>query len=102
MFPFVTAELHKVDLLRILNRGMIPDHYLQESYMNTLRSYTQDYLKEEFFDEGLTRNIPAFFRFFDAMGYSHWQLTNFSNIARDCGVDLKTVNEKRDVVGEID
>jgi predicted AAA+ superfamily ATPase len=50
-------------------------------------------LKEEVFAEGLTRNIPAFARFFDAVGYTHGELTNYSNIARDCGVDAKTVKE---------
>ncbi len=93
LFPLVSAELRNMDLLRALNCGMIPDHYLQESYKKALRAYTRDYLKEEVFDEGLTRNIPAFSRFFDAMGYSHGELTNFSNIARDCGVDSKTVKE---------
>ena len=52
-----------------------------------------DYLKEEVFDEGLTRNVAAFSRFFEAMGYSHGDLTNYANIARDCGVDAKTVKE---------
>jgi predicted AAA+ superfamily ATPase len=93
MFPFVTPELDKLDLLKALNRGMIPVHYFQDSYKKSLRAYTQDYLKEEVFDEGLTRNIPAFSRFFDAMGFSHGELTNFSNIARECGVDSKTVKE---------
>ena len=27
------------------------------------------------------------------MGHSRGQLTNYANIARDCGVDAKTVNE---------
>jgi len=93
LFPFVTAELDKPNLLKALNRGLIPVHYLQDAYSKSLRAYTQDYLKEEVFDEGLTRNIPAFSRFFDAMGFSHGELTNFSNIARDCGVDSKTVKE---------
>jgi len=93
MFPFVTAELDKLDLLKALNRGLIPVHYFQDSYKKSLRAYTQDYLKEEVFDDGLTRNIPAFSRFFDAMGYSHGELTNYANIARDCGVDAKTVKE---------
>lgn len=53
----------------------------------------RDYLKEEIFHEGLTRNLPAFSRFFDAMGYSHGELVNCSNIARDCGVDSKMVKE---------
>ena len=93
MFPFVSAELGKLDLLKALNRGLIPVHYFQDTYKKSLRAYTQDYLKEEVFDEGLTRNIPAFSRFFDAMGFSHGELTNFSNIARECGVDSKTVKE---------
>lgn len=93
MFPFTYAEVENPDLLRILNRGMVPSHYLHETYMKSLRAYVQDYLKEEVFDEGLTRNIPTFSRFFDAMGYSHGELTNYSNIARECGVDSKTVKE---------
>jgi predicted AAA+ superfamily ATPase len=93
MFPLVTAELKNPDLLTILTRGLIPAHYLQENYKKSLNAYARDYLKEEVFDEGLTRNIPAFSRFFDAMGYSHGALTNFSNIARECGVDSKTVKE---------
>ena len=93
MFPLVSRELGDVDLLRVLNQGMIPDHYLRNSFKKSLQGYVRDYLKEEVFDEGLTRNIPAFARFFDAVGYSHGELTNFSNIARDCGVDAKTVRE---------
>lgn len=93
MFPLVTAELGDIDLLRTLNQGMIADHYLRDNYKKSLSGYVRDYLKEEVFDEGLTRNIPAFARFFDAVGYSHGELTNFSNIARDCGVDSKTVKE---------
>jgi len=93
MFPFVSAELGKLNLLKALNRGLVPIHYFQDTYKKSLRAYTQDYLKEEVFDEGLTRNIPAFARFFDAMGFSHGELTNFSNIARECGVDSKTVKE---------
>lgn len=93
MFPLVSAELQNVNLLRALNHGLIPSHYLEDQYQRSLRAYTTDYLKEEVFAEGLTRNIPAFSRFFEAMGYSHGELTNYSNVARDCGVDSKTVKE---------
>jgi predicted AAA+ superfamily ATPase len=93
MFPFVTDELQNTNLLHILNHGMIPSHYLQSDYKKSLQAYVQDYLKEEVFAEGLTRNIPAFSRFFDAFAYSHGKLTNYSNIARDCGVSSKTVKE---------
>jgi len=93
MFPLVTPELNEVHLLRALNHGMIPSHYLQDDYKKALKAYVTDYLKEEVFNEGLTRNLPAFSRFFEAMGYSHGELINYSNIARDCGVDSKTVKE---------
>ncbi len=94
MFPLVTAELKDYNLLHILNQGMVPTHYLQDkNYQKSLQAYVQDYLKEEIFAEGLTRNISAFSRFFEALGYSHGELTNYSNIARDCGVDSKTVKE---------
>ena len=71
----------------------MPAHYLAAEYRRSLDAYVRDYLKEEVFDEGLTRNVPAFSRFFDAMAYSHGELTNYANIARDCGVDAKTVKE---------
>jgi len=93
MFPLVSAELGNLDLLKVLNRGLIPVHYFDDTFEKSLKAYTQDYLKEEILAEGLTRNIPAFSRFFDAMAYSHGELTNYSNIARDCGVDSKTVRE---------
>lgn len=95
MFPLTSMEIgtQRLDLLRALNHGTVPLHYLQDNYRKSLKAYVRDYLKEEVFDEGLTRNIPAFSRFFDAMGYSHGQLLNYSNIARECGVDSKTVKE---------
>ena len=93
LFPLVSTELEDLDLLRALNHGLIPSHYLQNNYKRSLRGYVQDYLKEEVFHEGLTRNIPAFSRFFEAMGYSHGTLVNFTNIARKCGVTSKTVKE---------
>ena len=93
LFPLVSAELERLDLLQALNRGLVPSHYLSEHYRKALDAYVTDYLKEEVFDEGLTRNLPAFSRFFEAMGYGHGELTNYANIARECGADAKTVKE---------
>ena len=93
MHPLVSPEIERLDLLRALNRGLVPAHYLEDEYRRSLRAYLVDYLKQEVFDEGLTRNVAAFSRFFDAVGYSHGDLTNYANIARDCGVDAKTVKE---------
>ncbi len=95
MYPLVTDELNDgdLDILKILNRGLIPDHFSSTQYRRSLNAYLQDYLKEEVFAEGLTRDIPAFSRFFEAMEYAHGELTNFSNIGRECGVSSKTVKE---------
>ena len=93
MHPLVSIEVGDLDLLPALNRGLVPAHYLAPGYKRSLEAYVVDYLKEEVFDEGLTRNVAAFSRFFEAMGYSHGDLTSYANIARDCGVDGKTVKE---------
>lgn len=98
LFPMVTAETmpgNGSDLLRILNHGMIPSHFLDspDTYRQSLKAYIQDYLSQEVFAEGLARNMPAFSRFFDAVGYGHGELVNFANVARECGVDAKTAKE---------
>lgn len=93
LFPLVSKEVENLDLLKALNHGLIPSHYIQKNYRRSLRGYVQDYLKEEVFHEGLTRNIPAFSRFFEAIGYAHGSLVNYTNIARECGVSSKTVKE---------
>src|SRR3989338_4560326 len=97
MHPLTWVEVEaggeKADLLRMLNRGLVPSHYLDSGYAKSLQAYVYDYLKEEILSEGLARNIPAFSRFLDAVGFSHGEIVNHSNIARDCGVDAKTVRE---------
>ena len=93
LHPLTYAEIPDFDLLRALNRGLIPQHYDTKQHRRALAGYVDDYLKEEVFDEGLVRNAPAFSRFFDALSFSHGELLNFSNVGRDCGVDSKTVRE---------
>ena len=93
MHPLTFSEIEDFDLLTALQRGLVPSHYLSEDPKRSLQSYVNDYLKEEIREEGLTRNLPAFTRFLDAVGYSNGELINRANIARDCGVDSKTVKE---------
>ena len=93
LHPLTWSEIPNFNLIRALNRGLVPQHYDSPRYPDILKSYVNDYLKEEVFDEGLTRNIAAFSRFFDELSYCHGEILNFSSIARDCGVDSKTVRE---------
>ncbi len=93
LHPLSWREMPQFDLMRALNTGLVPAHYDSGSHRRTLDGYLNDYLKEEVFDEGLIRNAAAFSRFFDALGFSHGEILNFSSLARDCGVDSKTVKE---------
>ncbi len=94
LHPLTYNELgSSFDLLKALNRGLIPTHYLEENFQRELRAYVQDYLREEVQMEGLTRNLPAFAKFLDSVSFSLGELVNYANVARDCGVDAKTVAE---------
>lgn len=93
MHPLVTAELPEWRLLDVLRRGLLPSHFLGPRPEKSLEAYTRDYLREEIFAEGLTRNAAAFSRFLDATAFSHGELVNYANIARECGIDGKTVKE---------
>ena len=93
LHPLAWPEVPGLDLLRALNRGLVPQHYNAAQHRRALAGYVDDYLKEEVFAEGLTRNAATFARFFDALGFCHGQVLNFANVARDCGVDAKTARE---------
>jgi uncharacterized protein len=90
-YPLIYLEIENFNLIHALNNGLIPAHYEKISAFRDLNAYITDYLKEEIQDEGLTRNLPAFSRFLDALAYSHGQQINHSNIARDCGINANTV-----------
>lgn len=93
LFPLTTSEVGAYDLERILNHGLIPQHYAEEKPERSLRSYVFDYLEQEIHAEALVRNVPAFARFLDAVAATHGQLINYATTARDCGVSAKTVRE---------
>ena len=91
MFPLTSREVPDFDLLQALNRGLLPGIYPQSRYRRSLAAYVRDYLAQEVFNEALTRNAAAFSRFFEALRFCHGELLNYAAIARDCGVDAKTV-----------
>jgi predicted AAA+ superfamily ATPase len=90
----VSAELgDDFDLVRAINHGYLPPHYLDEAPAGRIRSYVEDYLKEEIVAEGLTRNLPAFSGFLQAAALADGQLVSYESIARDCGVSAYTVKQ---------
>ncbi len=100
MFPLTSHEIPDFDLLRALQRGLIPSHYLSPDPRRSLKAYVFDYVQEEIRAEGLTRNVPAFSRFLDALAFSNGGLVNYANVARDCGVDAKTVKEYYQILSD--
>ena len=57
LHPLAWPEIPEFDLLRALDRGLVPQHYDAANHRRALAGYVDDYLKEEVFDEGLTRNV---------------------------------------------
>lgn len=58
-----------------------------------LQAYVEDYLTNEVRNEGYVRNITAFSRFLDSTKFSNGEMVNYSNIAREVGIDAKTIKE---------
>lgn len=92
LFGLTSEEIGpSFDLVRALNHGLLPRHYVADAPAGYLRAYVQDYLKEEIAQEGLARSLPAFSTFLSAAALSDGEIVNFSTIARDCGVSSPTV-----------
>lgn len=91
MHPLSCTEIPDFNLMHALRNGLIPSLYLENDASRSLGSYVVDYIKEEIAAEGITRNIPAFSRFIDSLRFCNGEQVHYTNIARDCGVDAKTV-----------
>ncbi|WP_032114149.1 ATP-binding protein [Candidatus Paracaedibacter symbiosus] len=89
--PLCFPELKMLDWQKIMNRGLLPSHYLSLHSRKFLSSYVYDYLLPEVHMEANLRSSQGFTRFLDVLGFSQGELLNYSNIARDCAVDAKTV-----------
>lgn len=58
-----------------------------------LRSYADTYLKEEIWSEQVVRKLQPFRRFLEVAAQCNGKIINYANIARDVGVDDKTIKE---------
>lgn len=89
------------DLLKAMQQGLIPDHYLNDTeYKHIIRTYVREYIDLEIKAEGLVRNVDSFYKFVNSIGFCNTDLMNYSNIARDCGVTAKTVKTYYDILCE--
>jgi predicted AAA+ superfamily ATPase len=95
LFPLTHRELgEKFSLLCALNFGTLPKLFEFDNDQDRelfLTSYTHTYLKEEIMAEQIVRALPPFRRFLEIAAQMNGELVNFSGIARDVGVNDKTV-----------
>jgi uncharacterized protein len=84
------------DLDKALHWGTLPKIFSlgEDSERNAfLRSYGDTYLKEEIWNEQVIRKLPPFRRFLEVAAQCNGKIINYANIARDVGVDDKTIKE---------
>lgn len=92
LHPFMASELgDKFKLSSALKYGLIPVILNDENPLEALQAYINLYLQEEIQAEGLVRNLENFARFLEVMTFSHASILNISNIAQECQVKRKTV-----------
>jgi predicted AAA+ superfamily ATPase len=92
MFPFMAAELqHNFNLNQALENGLVPLIVNSNNPTEKIATYLSLYLKEEVQSEGLVRNVGDFARFLEVISFSHGSILNYSNVARECGVSRKIV-----------
>lgn len=89
--PLCYNELQTIDWPKIFNHGLIPSHYLSDHPDKERAAYLYDYVMNEVQYEAQLRKRESFARFLEILGTSNSEMIAFSNIARDCGVDSKTV-----------
>jgi predicted AAA+ superfamily ATPase len=93
LFPFTSSEIPNFDLLRALNHGLLPRHYLSNNPKRNIAAYIGSYLRDEIVAEAKIRNVDVFARFLESAAFSNGEIVNYTNIASDCGVSSPTIKE---------
>jgi predicted AAA+ superfamily ATPase len=102
LHPFIAAELGKdFSLQNALHNGMLPLIHKSNDPQDALQAYISLYLHEEIQAEGLTRNLENFSRFLETVSFSHGALLNITNIARECGIKRKTVENYIEILEDL-
>jgi len=104
LYPLTSREAGAAfDLDRALAWGTLPELFRLPDPADRaryLRSYAQTYLKEEILVEQLVRNLDPFRLFLPLAAQMDAQMVNSTNIARDTGVDYKTVQNYYQILVE--
>lgn len=95
LYPLTATEISTAfELDQALRWGTLPEIFKYDSDLEKqefLNSYAHTYLKEEIIVEQVVRNLEPFRKFLEVAAQSNGKIVNYSNIARDVGVDDKTI-----------
>ncbi len=90
--PLTVMELGRdFNLKQSLKFGHLPYIFKAKDKDAYLSSYIKTYLREEVLQEGITRSIASFSRFLEVASFSQAGAVNSTEIAREVGIDRKTV-----------
>lgn len=102
MHPFMASELKNAfHLENSLKHGMLPLITTSIDPIGDLKAYVSLYMKEEVQMEGLVRDIGQFGRCLTAMSFSQASIINYTNIARECGISSKTVENYVSILSDL-
>lgn len=97
LYPFSYLELgnafHLDDALRFGLLPKVTQLVAEDEKTLFLQAYTYTYLKEEVWGEQLIRKLDPFRRFLEVSAQCNGKILNYANIARDVGVDDKTIKD---------
>jgi len=104
LFPLTHRELGPLfDLQHALEFGTLPKLLEFKDPLDTtrfLKAYVRTYLKEEVVLEQLVRKIEPFQDFLEISAVMNGHIINFARIAKDVGVDEKTVKTYYDILSD--
>ena len=102
MHPLTAEELGSdFNLLESLRFGTLPAIYKEENKKKYLDSYVTTYILQEVLQEGLTKNLPAFNRFLQVASFSQGSVLNTSNIAKECAISRKVVENYFSILDDL-
>ncbi len=101
LHPFTAKELsERFDLEHALQWGTLPPllGLDEKDARDTLKTYVELYLREEIQLEGLVRNLGGFTRFIDYAAAYCGEILNYSSIAKETALPIRTVQSYFEVL----
>lgn len=102
MPPFFVSELGSdFDLQKSLKVGLLPMVWQSKDSWEKVLNYVGIYLREEVIAEGLVRQVGDFARFLEVCSFSHGNILNVNEIAREAQVKRTTVDNYLQILEDL-